>query len=110
MKYKVGKKIFRFTFLICLTTFLVLYFSGGMGYFEYENYKKTSLTEEKIKEFEKDVNAGRDVDIKDYLPKDTSNYQNTISSFGLKVSNRTKECVNTVIEKGFKALAKLAGL
>ncbi len=109
MKYKVGKKVFRFTFSIFLIAFLVLYFSQGMGYFEYENHKKTVLTEEKIKEFEEDVASGKEVDIKDYLPEDTGDYQNTISSAGLKVSTLAEDCVKSAVEGGFKALAKLVG-
>ena len=109
MKYKIGKKVFRFTFSVFLIAFLVLYFSGGMGYFEYENYKKTVLTEEKIKEFEEDVSKGKEVDIKDYLPEETGNYQNTISSAGLKVSTLAEDCVKSAVEGSFKALAKLVG-
>ncbi len=107
MKYKIGKKVFRFAFTIFLITFLVLYFSRGMGYFEYKNHQKAVLTEEKIKEFEEDVASGKEVDIKDYLPEETSNYQNTVSSAGLKVSTLAEDCIKTAVEKGFKALAKL---
>ena len=109
MKYKISKKVFRVTFLIFLVAFLVLYFSRGMGYFEYESYKKTALTEEKIQEFEQDVAQGKDVDIKNYLPENTNNYQNTISSAGLKVSSLAEDCIKSAVEGSFKALAKLVG-
>ena len=109
MKYKVSKKIFRFTFLVFLTAFLVLYFSEGMGYFEYKKNKKSVLTEEKIKEFEQDVAKGKEVDIKDYLPQTENNYQNTISATGLKLSALAENCIKSAVDSSFKALAKLAG-
>ena len=109
MKYKVGKKIFKFIFSIFLITFLVLYFSGKAGYVEYENHKKTVLTETQIKKFEKDVASGKNVDVKDYLPKDIDNYQNTISKAGLKVSAMAEDFVKTAVEGSFKAIAKLVG-
>lgn len=107
MKYKVGKKIFRVTFTLFLTLFLVLYFTRGMGYFEYENHKKMTLTEEQIKTFEKDVAAGKDVDVKNYLPDTNSNFQNNISKAGLKLSTLAEDCVKKVTVGGFKALAKI---
>lgn len=109
MKYKIGKKIFRSAFFIFLTSFLVLYFSQGMGYFEYKNHKKTVLTANQIKEFEKDVASGKDVDIKQYLPEENDNYQNKISEVGLKVSSVAGNFVKNTVEGSFKALAKLVG-
>ena len=109
MKYKVGKKIFRVVFSIFLITFLVLYFSQKAGYVEYENHKKTVLTSKQIEKFEKDVASGKDVDVKDYLPQNSDNYQNKISSAGLKVSNVAEDLVKTAVEEGFKAIVKLVG-
>lgn len=109
MKYKVGKKIFRVTFSLFLTAFLVLYFTRGMGYFEYENHKKATLTEKQIKAFEQDVADGKEVDVKDYLPEENNDFQNSISSAGLKVSTLAEDCVKSAVEGGFKALAKIVG-
>ena len=108
MKYKVGKKVFSFFFLVFLVAFLVLYFSFKTGYIEYQNQKKMIMTKEAIAKFEEDVASGKEVDIKSYLPEDNSNYQNAISNAGFKVSSFAKNCVEKAVESSFKALSKLA--
>lgn len=70
--------IFRRILIILFIIFLIIYFQA-----ENNNYttKKTILTEEKIKEFEKDVKNGEFIDIKKYTEediKDTSNYMSEI--------------------------------
>ena len=57
MKKNKKNKIFKFIFGLFFMSFLVIYFSELTGYYEYQNYKKTSLTEEQIKKFEEDVKS-----------------------------------------------------
>ena len=49
------KKIFHGFIWLLFFSFLVLYFAQAGGYYEDLNNKKSSLTEEKVKQFEKDV-------------------------------------------------------
>lgn len=86
-KVKIYKKIFKFCFWALFVTFLTLYFSQSTGYYEYGNYKKTVLTNEKIKQFELDVEKGKNVQIEDYLEDKNYNLNNKISSFGYNVSD-----------------------
>ena len=65
-KKKLGNKICTKLFMALLVAFLALYLSEKSGYYEYEQHKQTTLTKEKIKQFEKDVADGKNVDIKDY--------------------------------------------
>lgn len=102
------KKTFKFIMVFLLISFLVLYFSQKTGYIEYENKKKTTLTNEQIKKFESDVASGKDVDITSYLPKEVS-YQNKISKAGFKVSTTCESIIKNTTTKVFKAIAKLAG-
>ena len=60
-------KIFKYLILISFIIFLALYLSQSTGYFEYKNSKKVALTNEQIKQFEKDVNEGKNVDITKYI-------------------------------------------
>ena len=53
--------------MIFFTSFLVVYFSDITGYYQYQNYKKTTLTLEQIKKFEEDVASGKEIDINEYL-------------------------------------------
>lgn len=99
-------RIFKVTMLICFVTFMALYVTNKMGYNEYRNSQKTILTSEKIKQFETDVAAGKNVTLEDYLPKEI-NYQNKLSKIGLKVSNTTSLLIKSAVQKSFKLLSKL---
>ena len=85
---------------------MALYVTNKMGYNEYRNSQKTILTSEKIKQFETDVAAGKNVTLEDYLPKEI-NYQNKLSKIGLKVSNTTSLLIKSAVQKSFKLLSKL---
>ena len=61
MKTKINK-ITKYLFLSLFITFLSLYLSQNTGYFEYQNQKKTALTEKQIQKFEKDVKNGKEID------------------------------------------------
>ena len=88
------KKIFHGCIWVLFLSFLVLYFAEAGGYYESVNSKKTYLTNEKIKQFEKDVADGKNVDIKDgreikvenYMVEIKKDYSNNISKFGLFTS------------------------
>ena len=61
------------------------------------------LTEEQIKEYEEDIEAGKDVTIKDYLNKDKVNYDNKVSDLGLDLS----ELIGDVFNKGMNAFFEM---
>ena len=88
------KKLSSFIFILFFLSFLVVYVAQSTGYYENLNYRKTYLTEEKIKEFEKNVEAGKKINPEDYLIEEYKDYSNKISNFGLKSS--------LFIEKHFK--------
>lgn len=106
MNRKTLKKIFKFIFTILLFTFLAIYFSQRTGYMEYNNKKKAELTAKQIKQFEKDVESGKEIDLKDYLKED-ENHQNKLSNINLKVSQLTEKTVSNIINESFKVLGKL---
>ena len=64
----------RLIVLILVFLFFVLYFMQASGYNEYTRNRENMLTEEQIKEYEEDIEAGKDVTIKDYLNKDKVNF------------------------------------
>ena len=80
------KNIIRFLFLSIFLFFLGLYFYQASNYYEYLNYKKTKINYEKINEFEKDLESGKDVTKTDYIDKDKT-YSNTIYKIGLGPSS-----------------------
>lgn len=107
-KRKFLKKVFRMFISVCFVTFMALFLSQNTGYVEYQNRKQVELTEKQIKKFERDVAAGKNIDMKDYLETNNYNYQNKLSRLGLKISNITGSGVKTVVEKSFKVISKLA--
>ena len=50
--------------LLLLILFLVVYAADYIGYYDLIAHKKTVLTEEKMEEFEKDVQDGKEMDAK----------------------------------------------
>ncbi|MFA5603685.1 MAG: hypothetical protein WDA12_02380 [Bacilli bacterium] len=106
-KTKLYTKIFNTTFIILLILFLALYVSQSTGYYDYEQHKKVSLTEDKIKQFEKDVHDGKNIDIENYLESPVKNYQNKISQLGYKLSYNIGKYTKRGIKETFKFLGKM---
>lgn len=99
---KLFKNILIFLFII----FIALYISQSTGYYEYEQYKKVALTNEQIKQFEKDVKNGKNVNVKDYVGETKKDYGNKISNTGLKISSEIEKYVKKFINTTFDAIGK----
>lgn len=106
MKKNKKNKIFKFIFMVFFMSFLVIYFSELTGYYEYQNYKKTALTEEQIKKFEEDVKNGKEVDINKYLIKEEKKYNNKLSKFSNNFSSTISDIVQSGVDNTFKFLSK----
>ena len=107
MKKNKKNKIYRFIFMVFFMSFLVIYFSELTGYYEYQNHKKATLTEEKIKKFESDVASGKEVDINEYLVVDNMTYNNKLSKLTSKFSDSISSIVQSGVENTFKFLSRL---
>lgn len=103
-KKKIASKIFWKVFLAFFIAFFALYVSEATGYYEFEQHKKVTLTEEKIKQFEKDVAEGKKVDITQYMGDREINYQNNISKTGLNLSENIGKAVQSGLEATFNFL------
>ena len=106
MKIK-PKKVFNIIIFCLFVLFLSLYIASESGYYEYENKEKTKLTEEKIKQFEKDLNEGKRVDLKDYLTNETYNYDNKVTKIGNKLSDIIDFSMIEGLEKTFSTIEKM---
>ena len=93
----------RLIIIILVFLFFVLYFMQASGYNEYTRNRENMLTEEQIKEYEEDIEAGKDVTIKDYLNKDKVNYDNKVSDLGLNLS----ELIGDVFNKGMNVFFEM---
>ena len=94
----------RLIVLILVFLFFVLYFMQVSGYNEYTRNRENMLTEEQIKEYEEDIEAGKDVTIKDYLNKDKVNYENKVSELGLDLSRLIEDIFNKGMNVFFEML------
>ena len=94
----------RLIVLILVLLFFVLYFMQASGYNEYTRNRENMLTEEQIKEYEEDIEAGKDVTIKDYLNKDKVNYENKVSELGLDLSRLIEDIFNKGMNTFFEML------
>lgn len=100
-------KLLKLFIIILFLTFLVVYSIGESGYYEYKLSNKKNLTEEQIKEFEKDVKEGKEIDIKKYLTDNKIDYTNNLSRITYKISDKTNRILKKGIEGVFKYINKL---
>jgi hypothetical protein len=109
MENKNITKFFELIILISFLIFLALYISQSTGYYDYRNSKKTALTTNQIKQFEKDIHQGKKVDLNKYIKMNNKNYQNNVSRAGLTISSTTEKCMRKIVAGSFKFLGNLVG-
>lgn len=85
--------------LFCV--FIILFILIECGYYESELSRKSTLTEEKIKEFEKDVKSGEIVDLDSYIVEERTDYSNSVTKAGNAISGT----VNSFMTEGLAAAA-----
>lgn len=76
------------------------------GYYQTELQKRTTLTEEAIENFERDIEEGKDIDITNYLENQKKNYDNRFSKSGRDLSNKLNKWVSNGIKKTLKIIIK----
>lgn len=96
------------TFLLFII-FLIIYFSSSSNYYEVSNYKKVKFTNEKIKEFEKDVESGKNVNINDYVSDESKDYSNNITKVGDYISNNIFDISSKAINLSYNFISKVIG-
>lgn len=93
------KKTIKYIFLILLILFLIIFLNKNNNYYENE----TVLTTEAIEQFEKDLKEGKEIIPSNYLPP-KKEYNNKISTFGLKCSSTIEKAVNKVLRKFLQSI------
>ncbi len=101
-----GKNIFIFIFMTLFLLFIGLYITQAFGYYEFTNYKKSTLTDAAIKKFEQDVKNGKEIKATNYIEKE-KNYNNLFSNVSLSLSNSISSFFNMVMNNMFNELDKL---
>lgn len=85
---------FKTLFILVFLLFLALFIASKTGYYEKSVKDKTYLTNKKLKEFEKDISEGKDVDAKDYFSKEVD-YSNVFTKSANNISNKIGLVVNS---------------
>ena len=102
-------KAFWIVLAILFAIFLTLYISQTTCYYDFDQYKKDELTKEKIEQFEKDVQEGKEIKIENYVSNIKTDYSNNASKAGIKLSNTIKKYVKIGVEGTLKILGALLG-
>ena len=84
---------FKTLFILVFLLFLALFIASKTGYYEKSVKDKSYLTNKKLKEFEKDISEGKNVDAKDYFPKEVD-YSNIFTKSANNISNKIGLVVN----------------
>ena len=77
------------------------------GYYESHLTRKTLLTNEKIKEFEEDVKAGKEIDLESYYVPEKKDYSSFASKLGKKVTLHLSTGLEKIFNSSGKVLKKL---
>lgn len=104
---KIITKVFWKVFLVILVGFTALYISEATGYYEFEQHNKKVMTEEKIKQFEKDVESGKKIDINNYMVVEENNYESKLSKMGDNMSKEIEKAVTKGLEQTFNFLGSI---
>lgn len=107
METKKKKNYFIYILGLLFLCFLVLYISKETGYYEYKAHTKRILTDEAIKEFEKDISEGKDVSVEQYAIVTYTDFSNPISNLGYKTSLAVENFMTKGIKNTFKVFSAL---
>ena len=98
-------------FFIILGMLFVVFISYiiafNSGYYEFSNYRKATITNEKMNEFEMDVKNNENIDVKDYLNNDYVDYSSVMSKVGNSVANTLNNFIENGLSSFFSGLSRL---
>jgi len=97
--------ISKIVIILLFMLFLSLYIAQASGYYEYQENKKVTLTKEAIKDFEKDLKEGKNINVKNYLQEE-KHYNNKASILGLQISNFIENSFNSIMSSLFNQINK----
>ena len=105
---KMNKNSFlKFIFVVIFIIFVIAYVIGISGYYEYDLANKKVLTEEKMKEFEKDVENNENIDLNDYVVDTHKDYTNKFTRSVTKASFTLNKYLKKTIENAFNLVSKM---
>ena len=103
------RKVFLIFMGLLFIIFLIIFCSSKSNYYEYSNYKKMVVTNDKIEQFEKDINEGKNVNINDYVKDESKDYSNNITKMGDFISNNIFDITGKIVKISYNFISKVIG-
>ena len=103
----IKNKTLKFIIILVVLIYICSYYVSNSGYYEYHLQEKTVLTNEKIKEFESDIQNNEAIDIKEYLVNEDKDYSNKVSNIIYNISVDSNKVARKIIKTIFKKLSYL---
>lgn len=94
-------KLIKIITMTLLISFFALYIMTSGGYYEYKLNNQNILTEEAIKQFEKDVKEGKQIIASNYIKE-----QKTYSNKANILANELSDLISNIYDKIMKFLFK----
>lgn len=88
--------------MILFFIFLILIFAESNGYYQTKTTKAKILTEEQIKQFEKDIKEGKNLDLTDYVIDANKDYTSFLSNNIYKISLKLEKGIDVTVKYIFK--------
>ena len=87
--------------------FVMSYIVTRSGYYEAKLRNKTTLTDQKIKQFEDDVKEGKSISLDSYYTEEKPDYSSLLSNTGKKLSNNLSKSIIGFFTQFGKIVKKL---
>ena len=100
----IKKKGFNAIIIIIILIYICSYYVANSGYYEYHLQERTYLTNEKIKEFERDVKNNENIDVKDYLVAEEIDYTNNFTNLIYNMSYKGNNLARKILKRVFRRL------
>ena len=86
--------------------FLCSYIVSYSGYVEYNLGKKTTIMNEKIKEFEEAIKNNEELDTKEFFKEKEFNYTNKFSNLMYNINDKGNRVFKNILKKFFSKISK----
>lgn len=106
MKKKNTNWFFK-TLTVLFLIFISLYIALESGYYEAKVAKKTAMTEESIKRFEKDIKEGKAIDLESYTYEEHPDYSNNTTDAAIFIGTKVENFMSSGINDLFNIVKSL---
>jgi len=100
------EKVMKIGAILFFMVFFGLLFAQQTGFYKNEVQEEVELTNEQIEQFEKDIQAGKEIDVTNYI-KEKTDYSTKLSKSIYQVSLKLESVVDKTLKYLFQGASKL---